>query len=83
MYKFVNCTFVENLWFYLNSTAVLHLYYARFVCHFLHSIGLLNHREPFINLLTQGMVKGESFRVKDTGKYLPRDKVDTSGKYVT
>ncbi|BFZ19286.1 hypothetical protein BsWGS_22324 [Bradybaena similaris] len=59
--------------------AVLHLYYARFVCHFLHSVGLLNHREPFINLLTQGMVKGESFRVKDTGRYLPRDKVDMSG----
>ncbi|CAG5132754.1 unnamed protein product, partial [Candidula unifasciata] len=59
--------------------AVLHLYYARFMCHFLHSVGMLNSREPFKNLLTQGMVKGESFKVKDTGKYLPRDKADTSG----
>ncbi|GFO02735.1 leucine--tRNA ligase [Plakobranchus ocellatus] len=60
--------------------AVLHLYFARFVCHFLNSIGLLPYREPFSNLLTQGMVKGQSYRVKETGKYIPVDQVDLSGK---
>ncbi|XP_012935137.1 probable leucine--tRNA ligase, mitochondrial [Aplysia californica] len=60
--------------------ALLHLYFARFVCHFLHSLGLLEQREPFVNLLTQGMVKGESFRVKSSGKYVPPHYVDLSGE---
>ena len=37
-------------------------------------------KEPFVNLLTQGMVMGQSFKVKATGKYLHRDQVDFSGK---
>lgn len=60
--------------------AVLHLYFARFVSHFLHSLGLLPCREPFRNLLTQGMVNGQSYRVKATGKYISVDEVDFSGK---
>ncbi|KAK3750293.1 hypothetical protein RRG08_015784 [Elysia crispata] len=60
--------------------AVLHLYFARFVNHFLHSLDLLPCREPFGNLLTQGMVNGMSYRVKATGKYIPVDQVDQSGK---
>ncbi|XP_018563996.1 probable leucine--tRNA ligase, mitochondrial [Anoplophora glabripennis] len=56
--------------------AVLHLYYARFVSHFLHSLGLLPEREPFRRLLVQGMVMGRSFRVKGTGEYLPETKVN-------
>ncbi|KAK7114466.1 hypothetical protein V1264_000521 [Littorina saxatilis] len=59
--------------------AVMHLYYARFFCHFLFDEGLLKQREPFVNLLTQGMVMGQSFRVKDTGRYLSPDQVDLSG----
>lgn len=50
--------------------AVLHLYYARFINHFLHSIGLVPNKEPFQRLLVQGMVMGRSFRVKGSGKYL-------------
>lgn len=50
--------------------AVLHLYYARFVNHFLHSIGLVRQPEPFQRLLVQGMVMGKSYRVKGSGKYL-------------
>lgn len=53
--------------------AVLHLYYARFFSHFLHSIGLIKHREPFQRLLCQGMVKGPTYKTND-GKYLkPND----------
>lgn len=55
--------------------AVLHLYYARFFNHFLHSIGLVPQPEPFQRLLVQGMVMGQSFRVKGTGKYLKEDEV--------
>lgn len=50
--------------------AVLHMYYARFIMHFLHSLGLVPEREPFKRLLVQGMVMGRSYRVKGSGQYL-------------
>ncbi|KAK4873218.1 hypothetical protein RN001_015247 [Aquatica leii] len=56
--------------------ATLHLYYARFISHFLYSLGLLPEREPFKRLLVQGMVMGRSFRVKGTGQYVPEHKAD-------
>lgn len=56
--------------------AELHLYYARFVGHFLHSLGLMPEPEPFKRLLVQGMVMGRSFRVKETGKYLTESEVE-------
>ncbi|KAG5875054.1 hypothetical protein JTB14_026185 [Gonioctena quinquepunctata] len=56
--------------------AVLHMYYARFMSHFLHSLGLLEEREPFKRLLVQGMVMGRSYRVKGTGEYLHESKVN-------
>lgn len=62
-------------------SAVLHLYYARFVSHFLHSLGLLPEREPFKRLLVQGMVMGRSYRIKGTGQYLSADKVKILGEY--
>lgn len=55
--------------------AVLHLYYARFVSHFLHHIGLVGQPEPFRRLLVQGMVMGRSYRVKGTGKYVTANEV--------
>ncbi len=36
--------------------AILHLMYARFFTKFLHDIKMIDHQEPFSNLLTQGMV---------------------------
>ncbi len=36
--------------------AILHLLYARFFNKLLRDLGLINNDEPFINLLTQGMV---------------------------
>ncbi|HCF49835.1 MAG TPA: hypothetical protein DER60_06110, partial [Syntrophomonas sp.] len=36
--------------------AILHLMYARFFTKFLYDIKWLSCREPFTNLLTQGMV---------------------------
>ena len=42
--------------------ATLHMYFARFFTHFMHSIGLSPVKEPFQSLLVQGMVKGKSYR---------------------
>lgn len=56
--------------------AELHLYYARFINHFLHQQGFVKHPEPFKRLLVQGMVKGKSYRVKETGQYLKENEVE-------
>ncbi|XP_011643663.1 probable leucine--tRNA ligase, mitochondrial [Pogonomyrmex barbatus] len=55
--------------------AVLHLYFARFISHFLHSEGLLPCREPFRQLLVQGVVMGKTYQVISTGKYITEDEV--------
>ena len=60
--------------------ATLHMYFARFFTHFMHKIGLSPVKEPFQSLLVQGMVKGKSYRVKGTTKYLYPHEVDTSVK---
>lgn len=56
--------------------AELHLYYARFIGHFLHSQHLLPQPEPFKRLLVQGMVMGRSFKQRETGKYLSEHEVE-------
>jgi leucyl-tRNA synthetase len=56
--------------------AVLHLYYARFMNHFLHQKGYVNNPEPFKKLLVQGMVKGKTFKLKETGQYLNANEVE-------
>lgn len=56
--------------------AVLHLYYARFMNHFLHQKGFVRQPEPFKRLLVQGMVMGKSYRAKESGEYLKADEVD-------
>lgn len=64
-------------------SAALHLYYARFVSHFLHSEGLVPTREPFTQLLVQGMVMGKTRRLKGSGKYLRESEVEkVDGKLV-
>ena len=59
--------------------AYLHLYFARFFTHFLHSQGLVPCKEPFSSLITQGMVKGRSFRLKNSTRYLRPDQVREEG----
>ncbi|XP_058807597.1 probable leucine--tRNA ligase, mitochondrial isoform X2 [Phymastichus coffea] len=62
--------------------AVLHLYYARFINHFLYDLGLVPTREPFKQLLVQGMVMGQSYCNK-AGKYLkPQDILISDDGYV-
>lgn len=63
--------------------AELHLYYARFINHFLQQKGFVKHPEPFKRLLVQGMVKGQSYRVKNSGQYLKANEVEEiNGKHV-
>ncbi len=56
--------------------AILHLLYARFIHKFLFKIGVFAHPfEPFKQLITQGLVKGQTFKLKENGKYLKPDEV--------
>jgi leucyl-tRNA synthetase len=49
--------------------AVLHLLYARFWTKVMRDFGLVKFDEPFVNLLTQGMVLNETYyREDDAGK---------------
>ncbi|XP_043117226.1 probable leucine--tRNA ligase, mitochondrial [Puntigrus tetrazona] len=59
--------------------AVMHLYYARFFSHFCRDQGMVSHREPFRKLLVQGLIKGQTFRVAETGHYLKKEDVDFTG----
>jgi leucyl-tRNA synthetase len=42
--------------------AILHLLYARFICHALHDLGLTKVEEPFHRLFNQGMITKEGYR---------------------
>ncbi|RZJ05703.1 MAG: leucine--tRNA ligase [Brevundimonas sp.] len=53
--------------------AVLHLLYARFISRALSDAGLMNVKEPFAGLFTQGMVVHETYRRADGGWVEPTD----------
>lgn len=61
--------------------AILHLLYSRFFTKVLHDLGLVDVEEPFVNLLTQGMVlKDGSKMSKSKGNIVsPEDIVDKYG----
>jgi len=61
--------------------AILHLLYSRFFTKFLYDIKLVPVTEPFINLLTQGMVLKDSFKMsKSKGNVVsPEDIVAAYG----
>lgn len=60
----------QPVWCYIGGKehASMHLFYARFITHFLHSTGALDFREPFRKLLVQGIVKGKTYRLD--GRYI-------------
>ena len=66
--------------------AVMHLLYTRFWTKVMRDIGLVDFDEPVENLLTQGMVVGESFYSNSKSSYFPPDEVeivrDEKGKVV-
>ena len=53
--------------------AVLHLLYARFFTKVIRDLGLLKVGEPFLNLLTQGMVCKETYRCAEHDLLLPEE----------
>jgi leucyl-tRNA synthetase len=53
--------------------AVLHLLYARFFTKVLRDLGLVQVNEPFVNLLTQGMVCMETYQCKSCGWLYPEE----------
>jgi leucyl-tRNA synthetase len=63
--------------------AILHLLYARFICKALATngfwpLGGQKEAEPFLKLITQGMVHGKTFSDPDTGRFLKPDEIDST-----
>ena len=58
--------------------AILHLLYARFWTRALNHIGMIDVKEPFASLFTQGMVTHQTFQDAD-GKWLSPEQVKRSG----
>lgn len=38
--------------------------------HFLHDEGICKEKEPFKELIVQGLVKGKTYKLKGSGRYL-------------
>lgn len=62
--------------------AIMHLLYARFVHKFLSDANAIAKenpfnplREPFKELIVQGLVKGKTYRLKESGRYLNSDEL--------
>jgi leucyl-tRNA synthetase len=59
--------------------ATLHLYYARFMTHFLQSLGLISVTEPFVRLIPIGVVMGEAYIAKGSNRYVKQVDCITTG----
>jgi leucyl-tRNA synthetase len=69
--------------------AILHLMYARFFVKALHDVGLLEAREPFANLFTQGMITRDGAKMSKSrgntvspAEYVERFGADTLRTYI-
>jgi leucyl-tRNA synthetase len=59
--------------------AILHLLYSRYFTRVLKDFGLVNYKEPFTRLLTQGMVCKETLKCPDHGLLYPEEVVEKQG----
>ncbi|MBI9090346.1 MAG: leucine--tRNA ligase [Desulfobacterium sp.] len=62
--------------------AILHLLYSRYFMRVLNTLGLIDFKEPFKRLLTQGMVCKETMTCSQDGFIYPEDAVEVDGKVV-
>lgn len=63
--------------------AVLHLLYSRYFMRVLHTLGMIDFKEPFTRLLTQGMVCKETMTCPEHGFLFPEEAVkNADGKLV-
>nr|CAH8838380.1 unnamed protein product [Trichobilharzia regenti] len=65
--------------------AIRHLYYARFIAHFLYDLNILPCREPFRRFLPVGLVLGQTYIEPQTGRFIPSvsvEKISVSDKKV-
>ena len=60
--------------------AILHLLYSRYFTRVLNEFGLVEFKEPFTRLLTQGMVCKETVSCPEHGYLLPEEVAVSSGK---
>ncbi|VDL94194.1 unnamed protein product, partial [Schistocephalus solidus] len=56
--------------------AIRHLFYARFIAHFLYDLGITPCREPFLQFLPIGLVLGQTFTDPRTGRFYAREEVE-------
>ena len=56
--------------------AILHLLYSRFVTKFLQDIDLVDFKEPFERLFTQGMISHQAYRCDEHGWIRPKNVED-------
>ncbi len=63
--------------------AVLHLLYSRYFMRVLHTLGLIDFKEPFTRLLTQGMVCKETLSCENHGYIYPEEAVKDGGWHFT
>ncbi len=59
--------------------AILHLLYSRFYTRVLHDLGLVDFKEPFTRLLTQGMVCKETISCPEHGFLFPEQVRESDG----
>ncbi len=59
--------------------AILHLLYSRYFTRVLHGFGLIDYKEPFTRLLTQGMVCKETIKCPDHGFLYPEEVIPQAG----
>uniref|UniRef100_A0A914VST0 leucine--tRNA ligase n=1 Tax=Plectus sambesii TaxID=2011161 RepID=A0A914VST0_9BILA len=59
--------------------AAVHIFFARFISHFLYDLGVTTTKEPFEFLLPQGIIRGQTFRVPSTGEYVKKEQVESKG----
>ncbi len=62
--------------------AVMHLLYARYFTRVLKDMGFVNFKEPFTNLLTQGMITKETFECPNCRYLFPEEVVKKGDKYI-